>query len=79
MPPKTKKVWVTKYLFTKGIFQQVVSESHIPFYVYADNMDLHENDWHETKELAIAHAEKMKKKKIDSLKKQLALVESMEF
>jgi len=39
-------------------------------YVYADNirMDLHGDDWHETKDIAIAHAEKMKKKKIDSLK-----------
>lgn len=79
MPSKTKKVWVTKYLFTKGIFQQVVSETSNPIYVYADNMDLHGDDWHETKELAIAHAEKMKKNKIDSLKRQLALVESMEF
>jgi len=42
-------------------------------------MDLHGDDWHEKKELAIAHAEKMKKKKIGSLKRQLALVESMEF
>lgn len=37
------------------------------------------NDWHRTKESAIAKAEEMRKKKIASLKKQIEKLEKMEF
>jgi len=49
MPPKTKKVWVTKYLFTKGLFESDVVNTTFPDMVKNNKMVLHKNDWHETK------------------------------
>lgn len=37
------------------------------------------DEWHETKESAIAKAEEIRKKKINSLKKQIEKLEKMKF
>lgn len=39
----------------------------------------HGNEWHKSRESAIAKAEEMRKKKIASLKKQIEKLEKMEF
>lgn len=83
------KVWITKYALTQGIEEvdltQVASfkieHGYLSF--YRKNSQLPEvyfkNDWCDTKEQAINKAEEMRKKKIESLKKQIAKLENIKF
>ena len=57
-------VWITKYALTKGIFEMDVES---------------QSEGCKTKAAAIAKAEKMRRKKIASLKKQIEKLESMKF
>lgn len=76
------KVWITKYALTKGILEKEVegcgdgmvkeSENHFPTYY-------HGTDWRKDKQSAIAKAEEMRKKKIQSLKKKIEQLEKMKF
>ena len=76
------KIYNTKYSLTKGILLQegellmgnVVRVGEGPYATY-----LPSNDWHTTKEAAIARAEQMRDNKIASLKKQLKRLEEMGF
>lgn len=76
------KAWITKYALTKGILEKEVEdcgdgmvrekENHFPTYY-------HGTDWHNDKQLAVAKAEEMRKKKIEALKKKIDKLEKMKF
>lgn len=81
------KVWITKYALTKGIIEEeaeiCLDHNGVP---YKTNMidtknygTFHYEEWHKTKEQAIKMAEDMRKKKIESLKKQITKLEKMKF
>lgn len=76
--------YVTKYALTEGVQKKklvgtrgeglvhVVGESY-PYY-HGEG-----REWHRTRESALEQAEKMRKKKIASLKKQIAKLEKLNF
>lgn len=76
------KVWITKYALTRGILEREVEDcgdgivkddsSYITCYY-------NKKDYCLDNESAIAKAEEMRKKKIDSLKKQIDKLEKMKF
>lgn len=68
------KVWVTKYALTSGIKELEVEYSkETPSMVVGKAWDEYYNgegrEWHRTYESAVAWAEEMRLKKIESLKK----------
>lgn len=77
-------VFVTKYALTKGIFEREVEDC---FDISPDLVSVvgswseyyHANDWHRTREEAVARAEQMRIAKIGSLKKQIARLEKLSF
>lgn len=78
--------WITKYALTTGIVRSKVDcDNRYPSMVVqrGDNglLDFHGEgkDWHKTREGAIDRAEKMRKAKIESLKKQIAKLEKLRF
>lgn len=79
------KVWITKYALTKGIIEteaedcgddmvRVHNKGYCDSYYHKEG-----NEWHRTKQSAISKAEEMRKKKIESLKKQIRKLENMKF
>lgn len=79
------KVWITKYALTQGIIEKEAElcESYdgmirvsgkFSYYLHGEG-----KEWHRTKESAIARAEEMRQKKIESLKKQIQKLEEMHF
>lgn len=84
------KVWITKYALTKGIFEAEISDDCIDidrsgnmiqvkdgrFAVYYHGKG---KEWNKNKESAIKMADEMRKKKIESLKKQIKKLENMKF
>lgn len=78
------KAWITKYALTSGIIQiegeitenGLLYDIHTSFPTYYHGEG---NEWHRTKESAIAKAEEMRQKKIESLKKQIKKLETMTF
>ncbi len=79
------KVWITKYALTQGIKEneanvcsdvsdEMIVVKGIGLYGY-----FHKPYWHTDKQEAIKHAESMRLKKIDSLKKQIAKLEKLKF
>lgn len=79
------KVWITKYALTKGIYEAEVNDSQADEgrvlilkggHYYGSIYSPH---WHKAKESAIAQAEKMCTKRIESLKKQIAKLEKIKF
>lgn len=79
------KVYITKYVLTKGIVEKEAED-------YGDGtIKVNESDWwlkyfcgegkewHRTRESAVKCAEKMRKKKISSLKNQIEKLEKMKF
>ena len=79
--------WITKYALTNGIQEaegEVSSVSQRMFVVSrarAVTFDqcFHGEDWHTTREAAIARAEKMRLARIASLKKSLIAMEKLSF
>lgn len=79
-----KKVWITKYALTKGIIETegrisnscpgLLDAKGITNYLHGEG-----NEWHRTKESAIAKAEEMRQKKIESLKSQIEKLEKLRF
>lgn len=80
----TFTAWITKYSLTKGVFstkvedcfkinETMVSDTERPMVYY------HDNDWHRTREAAVQHAEKMRKKKIVSLKNSIGRIKKLKF
>lgn len=83
------QIWITKYALTTGIF---VTEAEDDFdSLVGDAINVIQKgacnghqlyfrgNWHTTEEKAIAKAEKMKKLKIISLKKQIKKLQKLEF
>lgn len=78
------RVWITKYALTTGIFEmEVESQSEDGTGVYgkawSDCYHGEGKEWHRTKEAALVRAEKMRQKKIASLKKRIEKLEMMKF
>lgn len=80
------KVWISKYSLTQGLYSDeceigrtlatpCANNSKYPYRWYHGKGI----QWHLTKEEAIAKAEDMRKRKIDSLKKQIAKLEKLDF
>lgn len=78
-----KTYWITKYALTDGIFEieselyndgMVMDSRKNPLRVY-----YHTGDFHDTHELAIAKAEKMRAAKIKNLRKQIEKLEALKF
>lgn len=78
------KVWITKYALTDGIIE-AEGEPYGPEWVFAflDDKsgynDFGWGEWFDTKERAIAKAEEMRQKRIESLKRQIKELEEMRF
>ena len=78
-------VWITKYLFTTGIYKEEVEDC---FHISKDfvskdrpgmpSQGFHRNDWHYTESEAIAHALEMIEKKKKSIQKQLDKINKLE-
>lgn len=80
------KVWITKYALTQGIYETEgeIAKSNSDMFCTPKIMESYASYyfkpyWHETKEDAIAHAEKLRAAKIKSLEKQLAKIKTMQF
>lgn len=79
------KVWITKYALTKGIIEteaKLTSKDSVSVTEFDPRLEMHwfyKGDWHKDKESAIKRAEEMRKKKIESLKKQIKKLEKMRF
>ncbi len=81
------KVWITKYALSIGVYEAdgELRETAGKFYmvVKGDNpfhMDVfYEKEWHYTKKLAIARAEEMRIKKLQSLNKQIKKLSALKF
>lgn len=81
------KIWVTKYALTKGILEaddgeicEIVPKGMIRSKCLGGGHTyFHKPDWHESKEEADEQAEKMRLKKLESLKKQIKKLESLNF
>ena len=88
------KVWISKYALTEGIYETevrfpnyddksggkyVYTLGHFPILSQQFVKSRDSSEWHLTKEEAIQQAEKMRLKKIESLKKQITKLEKMRF
>lgn len=78
------KVWITKYALTSGIKEMEVEQSEdfpdmVTGKAWNDSYHGEGREWHRTYESAVAKAEEMRLKKIDSLKKQIAKWEKKRF
>ncbi|WP_431785830.1 hypothetical protein [Paenibacillus lactis] len=78
------KVWISKYALTTGIYEIEARETHSPNMVVdaKDSLAMYHGEgkeWHKSKEEAIKRAEIMRKKKIESLEKQLQKLKEMKF
>lgn len=77
-------VYITKYALTQGIFErtaEVCEDINTRMISVIGNLKeyYHKPYWHETLEDAKKHAESMRLKKIESLKKQIRKLEGMGF
>lgn len=80
------KYYITRYALTGGIkeVEAELSKSYPTMISYADadgkyRQTAHGNDWHTTKEAAIARAEEMRTAKIKSLRKSIEKMEKLRF
>lgn len=80
------KVWITKYALSSGITEADaevcldVNDGMVRIHRNASSYDyFHKPYWHETREEAVAHAESMRVKKIESLKKNITKLEKTKF
>jgi hypothetical protein len=81
------KVFITRFALTGGIIEKddaepCSSEGMIKVPSMGPHVFFHGGDgrdWHATRESAVKKAEEMRAKKIASIKKQLAKLESMKF
>jgi len=80
------KVFITKYALTQGIIKKDAEElSNNGMIKVAKGGDFffdsyyHKNEWFDNLTDAALHAEEMRKKKIELVKKQLAKLEKMKF
>lgn len=81
-PPGTelRRVWITKYALTKGLYEAEVKLLEGGDAVTVDRKTyLSTPDWWDTKEDAVKRAEVLVKAKIDSLNRQIKTLEEMKF
>lgn len=78
------KAWITRYALTTGILEvegtkhsEDMFEYKVPESSFIDWA--HGNDWHETKEAAIAHADVMRIRKIKSLERSIEKLKKLRF
>lgn len=78
---KTLTAWITKYLFTRGIFSTTVEDCGDKMVkdTVTSMSYYHNNEWHRTREEAVKHAEKMRKRKIASLKRSIEKIKALDF
>jgi len=83
-----KKVFITKYVLTQGMREEMMEVEENPEHFkkscfgktqggYMEGF--YNDDFHLTKEEALADAEKRRVRKIESLKKQISKLEKMSF
>ena len=79
------KVYITKYALTKGIIEKEVepntsiSDKMVTEIKNGHRNSYHKPFWYESKEEAIAHAEILRKAKLNSLKKSISKIEKLDF
>jgi predicted ATP-grasp superfamily ATP-dependent carboligase len=74
------KVWITKYALSEGIEEHDVTDCGEGMMLTANRYFHGEGrDWHRTRESAVTKAEKMRKSKIASLRKQIERLEKLAF
>lgn len=78
-----KKVWISKYALTQGIYEKIV-EIDNEFPKMCNDVEytlscFHKPFWSDTRKEAVAQAKKMQKAKIASIKRQLKKLEEMTF
>lgn len=74
------KIWVTKYLFTKGILEVEgeVDPKYPNMLITTSYGYFHGAEWHESKALAVARARTMVAAKRKSVAKTIALLDKLE-
>ena len=73
------KVWITRHALGSGICM-FYAEQLTDEMIRVDGLTYyHRPDWHETESAAYQHAEKMRQKRLASLKTQLARMEALSF
>ena len=83
MKETVKEVYVTKYWETAGIIKMEVTQSE-NFPTMVSNIDnslqvIHKPHWYDNKGEAIAFAEKLRIKRIKSIKAKLKALETLKF
>jgi hypothetical protein len=81
------KVWITKYALTQGIFEtDGKRDAYCPSAIIIPACDklafttyFSGRDWHTNKIDAVIRAEEMRKNKIKTLEKQLAVLKKLSF
>ena len=81
------KVWISKFAFSKGIYELDVEPSltspsmvvckyanSFPEYFHGEG-----KEWHRTRDSAVRKAEEMRTRKIAALKRQLSKLEKLSF
>jgi len=76
-------IYVTKYALTQGVLRfddaEVINDVAVIRQTGCYDTYFHKNQWHRTFEEAKAQAEDMRRRKMASVKKQLAKLEAMTF
>ncbi|MCK9549193.1 hypothetical protein [Aquamicrobium sp.] len=71
-------VWISKYALSAGIEHKVVEDCGGD--MVKDRWSyFHKGQWHHDRADAVAKAEKMRQRRISSLKKQISKLEAMKF
>ncbi len=80
------KVWITRYALSEGIFEVEAEKINMmgmikypPLTPTIGNCYSHKPDWHETFDDALNQAERMRTRKIASLRAQLEKLEKLGF
>ena len=84
---KKIRVWITKYALTQGVYESEVElcgdvdpsgnmvKGSSVFDIYRGRG----REWHDTKDGAVAYADRMRRKKIELLKGHISRLEAMRF
>jgi len=75
------KAYVTKYALTRGIQEvEVTHETNYPEMIWINAFEIyHKPFWHETREEAVLHAEKLREAKLKSIEKQVKRIKALKF
>ena len=75
-------VWISKYALTKCVYPvkaEILSETMISIGRGMLGQRFLHNGWHRTREAALKEAEKMRVKRLASLRKQITKLEALKF